>query len=133
MNILKEALDWADEHRSEAPIAHKAAFFNAVIYLVTGTASGVGGPSIREHLVSWSLAGPEGLISTRGDALTVIYPDGSLPRAGAWKIEQAIAHCDPLCFGDIRNYREQAELILKHEKCFDDEPADLEALRGKSA
>jgi hypothetical protein len=105
-----------------------------VAYLVTGASGGFGGPSIREHLVSWSLAGQAGkveAVSIGGESMTAIYPDGSLPSAGKWGLENAIIHCAPICFSDIANYRKQALQIQEREHCFDDDPNDLESLRGK--
>ena len=54
-------------------------------------------PSMREHLVSWSLAGCGKISSTAlGDeAITVLHSDGTLPMAGQWEIDNAIAHCTP--------------------------------------
>jgi hypothetical protein len=134
--ILQRAMQYAIAHQPSASLQHRAAFSNSVAYMVTGSSGGLGGPSIREHLCSWSLAGDLGTIgavSLGGEAMTVIYPDGTLPKTGEWEYEAAIAHCTPLCFGDIRQWRDRALQILEREYCFDDDPADLEALRGKSA
>lgn len=132
--MLNEAMQWANENYLNAPIQHKAAFANSVAYLCTGFSGGFGGPSIREHLVSWSLAGISGNIEAvnfAGQALTTIYPDGSMARAGNWSFESAVAHCESICFGDISQHRDRAVQILEREHCFDDFPDDLEVLRGK--
>ena len=132
--VLEKAMKWAIIFRPSASLHHKAAFANAVNYLVLGNCGGFGGPSMREHLVSWSLAGENGRIEAvnlGGESLTAIYPDRSLPSAGKWDFESAIAHCDPLCFGDANQYRDRLIQILEREYCFDDDPADLEVLRGK--
>lgn len=133
---LEKAMQWARDHRPEASIAHKAAFANSVQYLVTGMSGGFGGPSLREHLCSWSLAGESGrteAVSIGGEAMTAIYPDGSLPRAGDWSFEDAVKHCEPLCFNPASDYRDRLMQIQEREHCFDDALEDLEALRGKSA
>jgi hypothetical protein len=123
-----QALVWVAANKPEASVQHKAAFVNSVCYLVMGTTSGLGGPSIREHLCAWSLTGPNGTIGvadTPLGPLTVITPDGTLPRAGSWSVEAAIAHCAPLCFDPIASHREMAARILGQERCFDDDPTDL--------
>jgi hypothetical protein len=136
METLRQAMQWAKDKYADAPIQHKAAFANSVAYLVTGASGGFGGPSVREHLVSWSLAGKSGKVealNVGGEALTAMYPDGSMPMAGQWEFDAAVAYCASICFGDITVHRQQALQILEREHCFDDLPADLEALRGKSA
>jgi hypothetical protein len=133
--ILLKAMAWAKENKPEASIAHKAAFANSVQYLVTGWSGGFGGVSLREHLVSWSLAGVNGrteTVSIGGEAMTAIYPDGSLPMAGEWSFEDAVKFAEPLCFGSVNDYRNTLLQIQEREHCFDDDPQDLADLRGKS-
>lgn len=133
-DILQRAMQHAIAHHPTASLQHKAAFANSVAYLVTGESGGFGGVSIREHLCSWSLAGDRGTIeaiSIDGQNLTCIKPDGSLPKPGDWSFEDAIVHCASLCFGDISQWRDRALQIQEREYCFDDDPEDLEALRGK--
>lgn len=131
-DIWQIASDWAIANHPSQSIYHREAFANSVAYLITG-ASGGSGPSMREHLVSWSLAGGGEISSLAlGDeAITVLHPDGTLPRAGEWTIEDAIAHCSPLCFDPAENYRRLLQNIKEREHCFDDDPQDLEVLRGK--
>jgi hypothetical protein len=134
-DILQRAMQHAIAHHTGASLQHRAAFANSVAYLVTGASGGFGRPSIREHLCSWSLVGNLGTIeaiSIGGQTMTYMKPDGSLPCSGQWKYEDAIAHCEPLCFGDISLWRNRALQIQEREHCFDDDPEDLEALRGKS-
>jgi hypothetical protein len=133
-DILKNALDWAIEHHPNDSLAHRCAFANSVQYLVAGMSGGFGGPSLREHLCSWSLAGIHGsvnAIEVGGEAMTAIYPDGSLPRSGQWTFEDAVNHCAPLCFEAAEKYRDRLLQIQEREHCFDDDPQDLEELRGK--
>jgi hypothetical protein len=130
MEVLNKAMQWAKDNHPEASLPHKAAFANSVAYLVTGVSGGFGGPSIREHLVSWSLGEPRN-VNVSGVAMTAIVP-GTLPMPGDWNFKAAILHCDPLCFGKISNYRYRAIQIIEREYCFDDDPLDLESLRGKS-
>jgi hypothetical protein len=130
---LSIAMEWAKANKPDASMAHKAAFANSVSYLVTGGSGGYGGPSLREHLCSWSLAG-SGEISSLAlgnEAITVLHPDGTLPMAGQWKIEDAIAHCTPLCFDPAENYKSRLLQISEREHCFDDDPEDIKVLRGK--
>ena len=63
--VLSKALAWAKRNYSQASAAHRAAFANSVSYLVTGFSGGYGGPSLREHLLSWSL-GEVGSVSVGG-------------------------------------------------------------------
>jgi hypothetical protein len=135
MDVLKKAMEWAKTHKPDASLQRKAAFANSVSYLVTGGSGGLGGPSLREHLVSWSLAGVNGQITAvdfGGQAVTAITPDGSLPLAGNWNFDTAVAHAAPLCFEPVSKYRDHLLQILEREHCFDDDPADLVELRGKS-
>lgn len=134
--ILQDAVAWAQANYPDAPLQHRAAFANSVAYLVTGFSGGFGGPSIREHLVSWSMAGETGEVSAveiAGQAMTAIIPDGSLPSPGYWDFESATAWCENFCFGPIEDYRDRALQIMEREHCFDDAPEDLDALREKSA
>jgi hypothetical protein len=133
---LEKAMTWAKENHPDSSLAHRAAFANSVQYLVTGFSGGFGGPSLREHLCSWKLAGKNGqteIVSIGGEAMTMLYPDGSLPSASGWDFESAIEFCRPLCFDPISEYRNVLISIQEREHCFDDDPQDLSDLRGKSA
>jgi len=135
MDTLEKAMEWARLNHLTASTEHKAAFANSVAYLVNGGSGGYGGPSIREHLVSWSLAGKSGsveAIAIAGEAMTLLNPDGSLPMPGQWSFDAAIAHCEPLCFDPAEKYRDLLIKIQEREHCFDDDPEDIKALRGKS-
>lgn len=125
-NLLSKAMAWAKENKADSSMAHKCAFANSVQYLVSGWSGGYGGPSLREHLVSWALSGPNG----RNEGM-IQFPDGSLPSAGEWEYEKAIAFCAPLCFEPAEKYREKLLQIMEVEHHFDDDPVDLKALRGK--
>jgi hypothetical protein len=136
MDVLQNAIAWANSHHPSASIQHKAAFANSVSYLVTGGSGGLGGPSLREHLCAWSLAGNAGsveAIAIAGEAMTLLKPDGSLPMPGQWLVDAAIAFCEPLCFGEVEPYRNTLLQIQEREYCFDDDSADLEALKKKCA
>ncbi|ATW59396.1 hypothetical protein Cl131_gp128 [Aphanizomenon phage vB_AphaS-CL131] len=132
--FLKKAMDWASANKPDTSMSHKAAFANSVAYYCSGWSGGYGGPSMREHLCSWALAGDEGLNETaslNGLAITIQYPDSRLPRAGHWDFEEAVKFCTPLCFDPAENYRNRLLQIQEREHCFDDDPIDLETLRGK--
>jgi hypothetical protein len=126
--IATKAKVWGKERHSDAVTQRHAAFANSVAYLVTGASGGYGGPSIREHCVSWALAGDgENIpVETNLGTLTMQIPDGRLPRAGEWEFDRACAFADPICYGPLPA---MAARIAEQEHCFDDDPADLEALR----
>lgn len=129
--ILEKARKWGESKHPESSSHRHAAFANSVAYLVTGASGGYGGPSIREHAVSWALAG-DGTntpIDTNLGGLTIQVPDGRLPRAGEWSFERACQFAEPICYGQLPAI---AARIQQEEHCFDDDPADLEELRGKS-
>jgi hypothetical protein len=133
--ILKNAIEWSRSHYPDASLQHRSAFANSVAYLVTGSSGGYCGPSMREHLCSWSLAGPNGLVeavSIQGEAMTALYPDGSLHGPGDWTFERAVIHCAPYCFESADKYRSQLIQIQEREHCFDDDPEDIKALSKKS-
>jgi hypothetical protein len=135
MDTLTTAMGWAQTHHAEKSLQHKAAFANSVAYLVTGGSGGYGGPSLREHLVSWSLSGIDGAveaISMGRESFTMIRTDGSLPIAGEWNLELAIAHCERLCFDPAEKYHNLLVQIMEREHCFDNDPKDLEVVQGKS-
>jgi hypothetical protein len=125
-NYLEDALSWAKTNKPNASLHHKSAFANSVAYLVTGASGGYGGPSLREHLCSWSLSGLNG----RNEGI-IQFPDGTLPPAGNWGFEEAIKFCEALCFEPAAIHREKLLQIMEVEHCFDDDPLDLEVLRGK--
>lgn len=128
-DYLEQAMTWANQHHPGASMPHKAAFANSVDYLMTGACGGYGGPSLRQHLVSWSL-GTVGTVDVGGRAMTTITP-GKLPMPGGWTFEAAVAHAAPLCFEPAKKYLNLLLQIQEREDCFDDDPEDLKALRGK--
>ena len=129
--IPEKAMDWAATNHAAQSLPHRCAFANSVAYLVTGASGGFGGPSMREHLVSWSL-GTAHSAEAMGQAMTTITP-GDLPMPGQWSLEDAIAHAAPLCFEPSASYRNRLLQIQERENCFDDDPEDIAALRGKPA
>lgn len=127
--LFDRAIAWAKENYSDSSIYHQAAFGNSVVYLCTGySVSYGGGPSIREHLVSWSLAGDgtRGTIETNLGSLTVLYPDGRITPPGSWEFTSACLYAAPICFGPLSSL---AKTIQQQEYCFDDDPNDLEKLK----
>jgi hypothetical protein len=133
-SILKVINNYIKKNHPNASESHKQAFRNSIIYLVTGY-SGGSGPSLREHLVSWRISGPEGKADTvdlyLGDSImtvTVLYTDGTLPKAGEWGIKHALYFADPLCFRPAELYIEVLAQIAKQEHCFDNDAKDLEVL-----
>lgn len=121
--ILEKAKKWGQKHHPRSPVQRHAAFANSVVYLVTGGSGGYGGPSIREHAVSWALAG-DGFNSTLGP--TIQFPDGKIPRPGQWNFDQACEFADPIVYGPLPAI---ASRIVQQEYCFDDDPEDLKFLK----
>ena len=130
MNELEKAMNWGKNKHPEATIQRHAAFANSVSYLVTGGSGGYGGPSIREHCVSWALAGDgyNTTVQTNLGGLTMQFPDGRLPQAGQWTFEKACQFAEPICYG---NLPAMAKKVHQSEHCFDDDLSDLEELKGK--
>lgn len=122
--ILKNALAWGRESHPGAHGSRHAAFANSVAYLTTGASGGYGGPTLREHAVSWSLTG-DGVVDTESFAIPIHRPDGRIPRAGEWDYEAAIAFCDPICYGALPAI---CKKIATVEYFFDDDPEDLKSL-----
>jgi hypothetical protein len=128
---LQDARSFAVERYPEAAPQRHAAFANSVAYLVTGFSGGFGGPSLREHLVSWKLAGPQGRnapIETNMGIMNAQWPDGTLPQSGHWQFDAACQFAEPLVFGPASDHRKSLEEIALWEHCFDDDPQDLAAL-----
>lgn len=127
-SILEQAHTYGQNNFQNASPQHLAAFANSVAYLVTGASGGYGGPSMREHAVSWSLAGDgdNTLINTNLGPLTMQTPDGRLPRAGNWKFDKACEFAAPICFNEV--LPAICKKIEKQEHCFDDDPNDLRQL-----
>ncbi|MGB9774566.1 MAG: hypothetical protein ACPL4I_11180 [Bacteroidota bacterium] len=111
LKTLEKAMSWANQNYPEESIQLKAAFANSVAYLVTGLSGGYGGPSLREHLVSWS-------VETAGKA-----------SPGSWTFEKAVAFSAPLCFSPTAKFLGRLAEIQEVEASFDDDPEDLLALR----
>ena len=126
--VLSKALAWARENYAQASTQHQAAFANSVSYLVTGFSGGYGGPSLREHLVSWSL-GEVGSVSVGRVAMTTVRPTKPLP--GEWQFEEAVAFAAPLCFRPAEAFGEKLLQIWEREYCFDNDSEDLNYLRRK--
>ncbi len=105
--ILDEALAYGRTHASSGGKYRLSAFANSVAYLCTGMSGGYGGPSVREHAVSYSLGGN--------------------PQAGDWEFKAACVHCFPLCFGGLNAQHLKVWKELK-DLCFDDDPVDVEIL-----
>jgi len=120
------ALAWASQHYPGASPQHRAAFANSVIYLTTGLSGGYGGPSLREHLVAWSL-GQVVAASVAGIAIAVVLPS-RLPEPGEWELDAALRHAAPLVFGPPEQFAEQLWQIWELEQSFDNDPRDLEFL-----
>ena len=121
--VLKKATEYAQRHYPSESFQRRAAFSNSVAYLVTGWSGGYGGPSIREHLVSWWVHDPN---SVKFDHWRLQH-GVPLPKPGEWKIDEAVLVCEAFCF---RNLPKVTSLrISAIEYCFDDDPEDLETIK----
>jgi hypothetical protein len=120
--VLKQAMEYAiTYYPSESP-QRRAAFSNSVAYLVTGWSGGYGGPSIREHLVSWWVHDPASVTFEHWG----LQYEGRLPKPGQWKVE-AILVCEAFCFRSLP--KGTSLRIAAIEQCFDDDPEDLETIK----
>lgn len=104
--ILQNMLKYGQKKYLDAHLSRHAAFANSVAYLVTGMSGGYGGPSIREHCVTW-LAIKERKM------------------AGTWSVDDASKFAEPICYGELPLIALQ---VYQNESCFDGDPADLERL-----
>lgn len=100
--ILKKAVELAQEKYPQASPQKHSAFANSVAYFVTGWSGGYGGPSVREHAaarvklqrISWSFVeAVEELIREEG-----------------------------VIFGPFTDLHRQCAM---QEHCFDDDPEDI--------
>lgn len=123
--ILEKALNLGRAKNPEAHSSRHSAYANSVAYLVTGASGGYGGPSMREHAVSWSLVG-NGMRFRSG--FMIHFSDGSVKQAGEWEFENACRHAESICYGDLPEICTQ---IKQSEYCFNDDPADLEEVKRR--
>lgn len=99
---LSYARMFAEGRYSDASIQKVAAFSGAVVYLMTGASGGYGGPSIREHAVSYA-------------ALESGRPGGD------YSFDEACQFAGPIVFGPLTELHQR---VHKNEYCFDDDPDD---------
>jgi predicted transcriptional regulator len=130
MEVASAALQFAQTCWPAAHPARHAAFANSICALVCGFTGPYGGQSLREHAVSYASAGPgrdEQAVQLKGMGLTVmITPDQSLPERGQWDIDRAYTFAAPIVFGPLTNLH---RWVAMSERCFNDDPTDLEALK----
>ena len=128
-SIYQRALNYGMAKYPSAHPSRHYSFAASVEELTCGKYKSDFGPTIRSHLVSWSVVGPKGVVSvTRTEQfveLTVIYPDGSLPPYGTWESEFALQHAEPIVYGALGK---DARRVIEQEGYFDDDPADLQQL-----
>lgn len=103
-------------------------FASSVHYFVTGESLG-NGPSVREHICSWSLAGDGeiGTVNTTLGKLTQIHPDGRLPGPGEWKIEKAAEFCEPIVYGPLPKLWRR---VIEQEYIFNNDEEDIKEMIG---
>ena len=119
---LENALKLGRDKYPEAHHSRHSAFANSVTYLLTGASGGYGGPSMREHAVSWSLSGDgyQEFIRTNGGVKIVMqFPDGRIKMPGEWEYAEDCAFAEPICYGKLPLICKKI-YILEH--CFNDDP-----------
>jgi len=122
---LENALKLGKNKYPEAHRARHASFANSVTYLVTGASGGYGGPSMREHAVSWALSGDG--YQEAGGGLVLQFPDGRIKMAGEWEYEEACAFAEPICYGILPKI---CKKIYELQYCCDDDPEDIKTLNN---
>lgn len=125
MEVLKQAMEYALTHYPSESAQRRAAFANSVAYLVTGWSGGYGGPSVREHLVSWWVHNPS---TIKFDHWSISH-EPTLPKPGEWKVEEAYLVCEAFCFRSLP--KATSLRIAAIEQCFDDDPTDLKVIRAR--
>lgn len=105
--VLQEARDRVERERPDTSTEKKAAFANSVAYLVSGASGGYGGPSVREHSVSWAY-GPGGRYAFEEACELLLKEDG-------------------LIFSPIQDIHRE---VYEAEYCFDDDYEDLKELHS---
>lgn len=125
--VLEKALEEGKQRHPEAPDQHHSAFANSVAYLVTGASGGFGGPSCREHAVSYSAMLQGGSKQTIVGGMNAFIPGTETTMPGQWEFDVACSFAEPLCFGELQDVHFQCYRL---EHCFDDAPQDVEALKN---
>lgn len=105
--ILQEARELVERERASASSHRKAAFVNALLYLVTGDTGIQGGPSVRELAVR-KLFPPQGM---------------TMAQAAAILLEE-----NGLIFGPVLNIHREA---WAEKPTFDDDPVDVRVLTAE--
>lgn len=125
-DLHEQALAYSFKHYPKFHLHRHHAFANSVVYLVKGYSAGIG-PSVREHLCSWALAGDGdiGSTTTALGKLTMITPDPRFPLAGEWEYERAVQFCEPIIFGPLPKL---ARRVIEQEAFFNDDPEDIQEL-----
>lgn len=108
--MLSYARLFAEGKFSEASIQKIAAFCGSVVYLMTGASGGYGGPSIREHAVSYAAI------------------EGGRP-GGDYSFDEACEFAGPIVFGPLTSLHRR---VFQNEYCFDDDPDDLRFVGGSN-
>lgn len=108
--LLKTAYAWGQRNHPQASNEQHAAFANSVLYLLFHASGGFGGPSLREHAVTWA---------AHEQALECSDP------------ETAYTFVEPIVYGPLTDLHRQVWLSMQH-LCFDNDPADVQALSSSS-
>ena len=96
-------------------------------YLVTGGFAG--SPTIREHLVSYSIAlQGDGELGQAIVGLQSFYADNRFKRCGEFNTDEAEEFIIPLLKKKLSRDNKLIAMILEREYHFDDDPEDLKQL-----
>lgn len=130
---LEEAHQFGIKQYPEASAYKHAAFANSVVYLITGWSGGYGGPSLRQHAVTWmAVLQGDGMEGSAILGLQSFLPDARYPRPGEWQFEAACAFAGPIVYGELSENEGLRNLLIKiseREYHYGDDSEDLEALR----
>lgn len=112
-DIETQARAWCTGRHPDASLQHHAAFVNSVTYAITRFTGRFGGPSVREHAANAALNESE------------VTDWSQCPREGLY------VFLEPMIYGPISDSHIRTWIAMK-DICFDDDPADVEALKDSA-
>jgi len=125
-SVWEEGLRRAAIHFPENNVKQRE-FSSTFTYLVTGGFAG--SPTLREHLVSYSLAlQGDGELGQAIFGLQSFNPDSRFKRSGEFSADEAEEFILPLLQMKLSRDNKLVNLILEREYHFDDDPLDLKEL-----
>jgi hypothetical protein len=125
-SVWEEGLRRAAIHFPENNVKQRE-FTASFTYLVTGGFAG--SPTIREHLVSYSIAlQGDGELGQAIFGLQSFTPDDRFKRCGEFSADEAEQFILPLLTIKLSRDNKLIAMILEREYHFDDDPEDLKEL-----